>query len=649
MTETPSKFDDGTGVHTTHWEWHRSGGGGWRAPTDEGDPNVVISTHDPAWDRVRDAARNQYGDPHIDYSADSDPIRHLVFGDGKPLPTDGTLVYRGDNGHNWVPYANGKYAPADENFQPTAAPFSPAGYKLIDGHYAPINSHGEQIGPQAAELPHPTGWHVHDNIWTPQAKDGSYYEITNPSKGERTYFDKGGHPITEPEQPPEAANPTAPPPASDPAPPDRGPQTPNTGPAADAIKKLEAALKDQNSNVAQADRTLAEAVLNAYSSSTQGKQQLKGLQQSIEDAVNQQTALDTPMGAREFQKFLLNKQKQILDTVARADLDAKSQKEIIASLNALTDTGNTTPDRPDQTQPGNPITGHEAQHVLAHTQANDADTADPLAGLLGDPGLLGGSPGMLGGLTPQIPTMPTIPGIPGLGGGGIPNLFGSGGSSLGPSPLTDMLKPEHSSDEKPTFNDSLLDPDNPNDNNPPSDKPSNEPSDKPGDKPSDQPQPGAPVPASLAPPTPPGSGPTPVQLPNGLTVTADNPQVANFIKEVASGTPVDQAARHNGLTVAPAGAAPPHTIDPSGLTPGAIGQFTDHQVVALGKDWAIINGQIRPISDASGPGFLGWMAPPQAETAPLLPSTSITATPATPEAPAAHNAAGPSLLTPNPR
>jgi hypothetical protein len=127
--------------------------------------------------------------------------------------------------------------------------------------------------------------------------------------------------------------------------------------------------------------------------------------------------------------------------------------------------------------------------------------------------------------------------------------------------------------------------------------------------------------------------------------------LANVGKAVAEGTPIADAFRQNGMTIAPPGAAVPNPMDPSRLTFGSIGQFTDHQVFAFSKDLVLINGQIHPISDVAGPGFLGWMPPPDLPAAPLAPPTTSAPTPAaapahglTPNTP--NTGTGTTLLTP---
>lgn len=461
--------------------------------------------------------------------------------------------------------------------------------------------------------------------------------------------------------PPPPAN--APPPAGQDPPPANNGDTPQQGQGAEAIKKLESALKGQNSKVAESDRTLAEAVLNAYSNTVAGKQKLSSLQQSIEDAVTRQTALDTPMGAREFQKFLLGKQKEIIDVVTSADLDDKSKQSILTGLYGALDSSTSSDDakdgKPDDQgggtgQGGNSgggAGGDAGTPVAAPAAPGDLGAGDPLASLLSDPslsdpGLLGGSGNPLGGLGSQMPQMP-MPQMPSMGGGGLgglPGMLGGGSPGGSGSGLSDLLNPkDHKADDPASIRSLLDDPalgggqhpgDQPGDK-PPSllDDPNNK-DHKPDDpKANEQPTPGAPVPGPLVPPAPPGSGPTEVHLPNGQTVTAPNPQMAKVSEAIASGTPIPDAFRQNGMTMPPPGAAVPNPMDPSKVTMGAVAQFSDHQVYAYSRDWVNINGQIHPLSDVSGPGFLGWLPPPDVPTAPLPPAT--VATPPAVAAPAA--------------
>jgi hypothetical protein len=75
------------------------------------------------------------------------------------------------------------------------------------------------------------------------------------------------------------------------------------GTAAEAIRAAEAALVRQNSVTAQVDLQMVTAVLNAHAARAGGAAALEGLQREIEAAVTTRTDLDTPAGARAFQRY----------------------------------------------------------------------------------------------------------------------------------------------------------------------------------------------------------------------------------------------------------------------------------------------------------------------------------------------------------
>src|SRR5262249_45737363 len=112
-------------------------------------------------------------------------------------------------------------------------------------------------------------------------------------------------------------------------------------------------------------------------------------------------------------------------------------------------------------------------------------------------------------------------------------------------------------------------------------------------------------------PTPVAAQPsTAVQLPDGSTVTARTPAVAAAVKSCLAGTPLDVAYRPAGIELPPPGTPVTNPVDPSALTPGVIGIFKDHYVVALSAAKALRDGQVVSLSSAaSGPDFLGWMDP----------------------------------------
>jgi hypothetical protein len=411
-----------------------------------------------------------------------------------------------------------------------------------------------------------------------------------------TLFDRNtGAPIT----PVAAAAPTAAPADS------RGQQ----GEAATAMRKAEDDLAQQNSTAAQLDLHVVTAILNAHVTTVESGGQLRNLQQDVEDAVRARTDLDTPAGARDFQRYLIGKLRQIGAVVETARLDDTSKAALASAWTALYESSRSAPrpstaphgsDRPAGPEPALPPYGVD--------QGNGA--TDPLFDqLLGDDLGWPESGSQVDVPAPPAaaaapPMLPMASGLPGFGGGAAPPASGLGGGlpptlgipqseeSQNSSPedragrnademsLADLL----GEDELPGDDEIATTDDSPVDGEPASEE----------------------APADVAPP----SGPTIVHLPNGETVTAPNPQIAGVITAAVGGTPILDAFRQEGMSVPPPGTAVAHPLDPSRLRSGDLGQFTDRQALALDRDRALFNGQIQPVASVSGPSFLGWLHPP---------------------------------------
>jgi hypothetical protein len=106
------------------------------------------------------------------------------------------------------------------------------------------------------------------------------------------------------------------------------------GGAIDAIAQRQAALSAHHVASTEADRTLAEALATAHSVTVESIRRLDAIAAEIDGAVKNQAALalDTAMGAREFQKFLIAKQQEISAVVSHArDIDGATR----ATLNTL--------------------------------------------------------------------------------------------------------------------------------------------------------------------------------------------------------------------------------------------------------------------------------------------------------------------------
>jgi hypothetical protein len=370
------------------------------------------------------------------------------------------------------------------------------------------------------------------------------------------------------------------------------------GKAVDAIRSAEAALAHQNSTTAQVDLQVVTAVLNAHQQNAKGREALNGLQHDIEAAVTTRSDLDTPAGARDFQRFLIGKLRDIRAVVANASLDDTSNSALMAAWMALYNLDNSAKGASGDADEHQRSTGPSAGASPASTSGSPPAAAD--AGL--DPyldSLPGDDSGLPPGDTPAqtpsaaAPMTPTPPSVPSFGGGEFPGGGATPGLAVpGGFPSTGPLR---GSDDEPAskdLDDALLKTSDPDDE-PSADNDGDEHADHPDDE-----------------PAAPAAGPTTVTLPNGETVTAASPQLAAAIKAAAEGTPIADAFRQEGITIPPPGTAVTDPVDPSRLTPGDIGMLTDRHALALGQSRALLNGQIQHISAVNGPSFLGWEHPP---------------------------------------
>lgn len=391
-------------------------------------------------------------------------------------------------------------------------------------------------------------------------------------------------------------------------PPDR-----ESGAAADAIASAEAALAQQNSASSQLDMQVVSAILNAHLSAVDGREALTKLQQETEAAVRMRSDLDTPAGARDFQRFLIGKLRDIRAVVLNASLDDTSKSALMAAWTSLYDASKNEPHRPGEHPPTASV-----DDAAAASSDLDSDWDPLLDSMLADDdelwpgdGPAAGAPSTPATETPMAPPMPNFGGgpLPGLGTmpasmagweapGGLP-FSGGAGSDPAPQDLAGEELPDVP-EEDASAHDAGEDPDVENDD--PHSVSSDEPS----------------------------AGPTPVTLPDGETVTAASPQLAAAIQSAVGGTPIAEAFQQQGMTIPPPGTAVAHPVDALRLAPGDIGMFTDRHALALGPDKALLDGQIQHIATVSGPSFLGWEHPPAAAASATTPTTPEPPTPTRP-------------------
>jgi hypothetical protein len=365
------------------------------------------------------------------------------------------------------------------------------------------------------------------------------------------------------------------------------------GDAADAIRSAEVALAHQNSTTAQVDLQVVTAVLNAHQKAAASRDALNTLQRDIEGAVATRSDLDTPAGARDFQRYLIGKLRDIQAVVAGASLDDTSNSALMAAWTSLYNSSQAAADASDSSDDRHPPAAAPTSAPITPAVQNQPSATesdlDPYAGAFPDDDL-GPAPEAAPGQASPTPAAAGMPSIPSFGGGGLPSgggfglpggvpLAGSSPEELSPADL-DGARPESDDPENRLVSD-------------------DEDHDRAGHESGE-----------------PASGPTTVTLPNGETLTAASPQLAAAIEAAAAGTPIAEAFRQEGMTIPPPGTAVSDPVDPAQLTPGDIGMFTDRHALALGESRALVNGQIQHISTVNGPGFLGWEHPPAPVKAP---------------------------------
>jgi hypothetical protein len=110
--------------------------------------------------------------------------------------------------------------------------------------------------------------------------------------------------------------------------------TEQPGPSVEAVEARRSALASQHGIASEADRVLNEVLTSAHDAARQSVRRLDSIAEQIDQAtVNQaDLALDTPMGAREFRKFLMDKQREIASVVAEARELGQAKAAVLQSL-----------------------------------------------------------------------------------------------------------------------------------------------------------------------------------------------------------------------------------------------------------------------------------------------------------------------------
>jgi hypothetical protein len=374
------------------------------------------------------------------------------------------------------------------------------------------------------------------------------------------------------------------------------------GAAAEAIRAAETALAQQNSVTAQVDLAVVTAVLNAHTAHTDGAAALESLQREIEAAVATRTALDTPAGAREFQRYLIDKLEDIRAVVEDTDLDDTSKASLAAALASLYASAGSGGAAVEGT--GNPTSS--ASPTPSRSPASiTASSQPPAAGLDAglDPGLSDfgplGFPGPdlvpetgadttgadmtgtvpptpappAGQSSPLAPMMPAAPALPSLGGGP------SGASPLdGLSSLPALAALADPSGPAPDLRDEV------------------------GDEVDDA----VPEPAE-----PESLEPESEAAPQGAGGDETEPPFAGVIAAAVAGTPIADAFNQQGIVIPGPGTPVIAPLLPEDVVPGDVGLFDDRHALALGNGKVLLDDQIQPIETVNRQGFIGWQHPPE--------------------------------------
>jgi Domain of unknown function (DUF4226) len=108
------------------------------------------------------------------------------------------------------------------------------------------------------------------------------------------------------------------------------------GPSLGAIKERQSALAGRHGTASDADRVLAEVLASAHAATRDSVRRLDAIAAEIDRAALERAdlAADTPMGARELHRFLVDKQREIARVVAEARELGRAKRAVLEGLRA---------------------------------------------------------------------------------------------------------------------------------------------------------------------------------------------------------------------------------------------------------------------------------------------------------------------------
>lgn len=106
----------------------------------------------------------------------------------------------------------------------------------------------------------------------------------------------------------------------------------HSGDAGEAMASARAVLAARDRDLADADAELTAVITGAYAGARDAISRLESIRTEVEAAAAHQD-VQTPLQGREFARFLLDKQHEMIDIVAAAKADAAAK---VAALQQLT-------------------------------------------------------------------------------------------------------------------------------------------------------------------------------------------------------------------------------------------------------------------------------------------------------------------------
>lgn len=99
-----------------------------------------------------------------------------------------------------------------------------------------------------------------------------------------------------------------------------------------AIEARQAALSARWHDIAAVDQQVVAALRQAYLGSTTARARLDAIAAELDACAPGSFPTDTALGAREFQRFLIGKNREVIAIIAGAQRDAAEKQTLIESL-----------------------------------------------------------------------------------------------------------------------------------------------------------------------------------------------------------------------------------------------------------------------------------------------------------------------------